>query len=148
MNVEIVRVATSGGRVVDPARLAAAETVHRQLRPQLRPDYAVQMGEVFAGGAEMCVAVVGDRVAGVAVFRVYPNTNVGTRFYVDDLVTDGQQRSQGVGKALLVWLESEAASRGCPSVELESGTARAEAHRFYFREGFAITAFSFRKTIR
>jgi GNAT superfamily N-acetyltransferase len=147
MAVEVVRLAAleaAEGAVL----LAQAESVHRQLRPQLRDDYGAQMREVFADGGEMCIARAEGRVVGLAVFRVFANTNVGRRFYVDDLVTDEGSRSRGIGRHLLAWLEAEAASRGCTTVELESGTGRGGAHRFYFRERFAITAFSFRKTVR
>ncbi|MBI1395823.1 MAG: GNAT family N-acetyltransferase [Betaproteobacteria bacterium] len=147
MTPEVIRVSAADGRLLEPAWLAAAEAVHRQLRPGLESDYAGQMAGVFADGGEMVVALVAGQVAGVAVFRLFRNTHVGRRFYVDDLVTDDDQRSRGVGHALIAWLEREAASRGCAGVELESGTQRTRAHRFYFREGFAIPSFSFRKTI-
>ena len=93
----------------------------------------------------MCVAVLGQRVIGVAVFREFENTHVGRRFYIDDLVTDESARSTGAGRTLITYLEGAARNRGCPGVDLESGTHRNRAHRFYFREGFFITAFSFRK---
>ncbi len=147
MTVAIVRVAGPGGRIIERAWLERSETVHRQLRPQLPEDYAATMARIFAGGAEMVVAVLDEAVAGVAVFRLFQNTNSGLRFYVDDLVTDETRRSAGVGGALMAWLESEARARRCPGIELESGVQRVRAHRFYFREGFAIPSFSFRKTL-
>jgi GNAT superfamily N-acetyltransferase len=128
-----------------PGWLARAEGVHRQLRPKLPADYPAKMRLVFAQGGEMCVAAVGEEVAGLAVFRVFENTHVGARFYVDDLVTDERRRSGGIGRALVAWLEAQARSRGCPGLDLESGTHRTGAHRFYFREGFVIPSFSFRK---
>ncbi|MFO1321802.1 MAG: GNAT family N-acetyltransferase [Burkholderiales bacterium] len=146
MSVHVIRVADRGGTLIAPAWLAKAEDVHRQLRPQLEQDYAAQMQRVFADGGEMAVAVDGERVLGVTVFRQFENTHVGKRFYVDDLVTDTGARSAGVGSALVAWLEQEARSRGCPGFDLESGTQRQRAHRFYFREGFFVTSFSFRKT--
>lgn len=145
MTVSVVRVCGPDGRVLDAALIAGAESVHRQLRPQLDADYAGAMQRIFADGGEMAVALNGDEVAGVAVYRVFRNTHVGLRFYVDDLVTDEARRSTGVGHALLGWLETEAKARGCPGIDLESGVQRAGAHRFYFREGFAIPSFSFRK---
>jgi hypothetical protein len=41
-----------------------------------------------------------------------------------------------------------ARSRGCNGMELDSGTHRTRAHRFYFREGFLITSFAFRKEFK
>ena len=36
---------------------------------------------------------------------------------------------------------------GCPALSLDSGIQRARAHRFYFREGLAITTFGFTKSL-
>jgi GNAT superfamily N-acetyltransferase len=141
----ILQITDERREVALPGWLARAEGVHRQLRPKLPADYPAKMRLVFSQGGEMCVAAVGEEVAGVAVFRVFENTHVGRRFYVDDLVTDEKRRSGGVGKALIAWLEAQAQSRGCPGLDLESGTHRTAAHRFYFREGFVIPSFSFRK---
>jgi GNAT superfamily N-acetyltransferase len=144
MSIAVVRVAGPDGKVLDAVRLAAAEAVHRQLRPQIPQDYVRAMQGIFADGGEMAVAVEAGRVAGVAVFRVFRNTHVGLRCYVDDLVTDENRRSTGVGHVLIDWIEAEAKARGCPGVDLESGVQRGRAHRFYFREGFTIPSLSFR----
>ena len=143
--LHIVQVTDVGREVAEPQWLSAAERVHRQLRPQLPADYPAKMRRVFRDGGEMCLAVHADRVVGVAVFREFENTHVGRRFYIDDLVTDESERSTGAGQALIAYLEKVARDRGCPGLDLESGTHRTRAHRFYFREGFFITAFSFRK---
>jgi hypothetical protein len=141
----IVQVTGRDRQILEPQWLARAETVHRQLRPQLPDNYPAKMEQVFRGGAEMCLATVDQRVVGVAVFRQFENTHVGSRFYIDDLVTAESERSTGAGRTLTAYLEQLARERGCPGVDLESGTHRSRAHRFYFREGFVITAFSFRK---
>jgi hypothetical protein len=46
------------------------------------------------------------------------------------------------------FLENEAKRRGANYLELESGTQRTQAHKFYFREGMTISSFSFRKALR
>ena len=143
--MDIVRVTDDDGRLVEPDWLGRAEAAHRQLRPQLPDDYNSKMQAIFASGGEMCVAVEDGRVVGVAVFRSFENTHAGRKFYVDDLVTDEAARSSGVGHALLAFLEKMARGRGCSGVELDSGTHRKRAHKFYFREGFVISSFAFRK---
>jgi ribosomal protein S18 acetylase RimI-like enzyme len=105
------------------------------------------MQRIFETGGEMCVAVEEGKVVGVAVFRSFDNTHHGKRFYVDDLVTDEARRSSGVGHALLAFLEGLARARGGDSIDLDSGTHRTRAHRFYFREGFVIPSFVFRKDL-
>ncbi len=143
--MEIIRITDDDRQLVEPDWLERAESVHRQLRPHMPRDYVGKMQTVFASGGEMCVVVREDQVVGVAVFRYFENTHVGHKFYVDDLVTDEGFRSSGVGHALLAFLEKLARSRGCSTMELDSGTQRTRAHKFYFREGFVIPSFSFRK---
>jgi hypothetical protein len=133
------------GAIVRPDLLAAAEPVHRQLRPNLPADYRARLEAVFASGAEMAVALDGGRVAGLAVFRVIEKTFSGRELYCDDLVTDEAVRSKGAGKVMMAYLERVARERGCDTFALDSGCQRQQAHKFYFREGMAITAFRFQK---
>ena len=148
MSIRIVDVNDANGNVVEADWLAAAEGVHRQLRPHLPQDYAAKMRRVFADGARMCVAVRDGKVVGVAVHRVHENTFDGVQMYVDDLITDQTQRSQGVGKALLDHLQQLARDGGCEAFTLDSGTQRQQAHKFYFREGLVVNSFHFGKPLK
>ncbi len=144
---QIVEITDCAGQIVAGRWLAQAEAVHRQLRPQLMPDYLDQMQRVFAGGARMLVAVEDGNVVGLAVWRVLEKTFSRSELYIDDLVTDADHRSSGVGKALLGWCEAHARAVGCTQLTLDSGTPRLKAHKFYFREGLLITSFHFAKSL-
>jgi GNAT superfamily N-acetyltransferase len=141
--MNVIPITNERGEVVDAALLAGAESVHRQLRPQLPRDYVKRMKEVFAGGAEMAVCLVDGKVAGITVFRVLEKTFTGRELYCDDLVTDERQRSTGVGHALIAYMEEMVKARGCDAFTLDSGCQREQAHKFYFREGMTVTAFHF-----
>jgi len=145
---EVVEVTASGGELLAPEWLARAERVHRQLRPGLPADYAGRLCEVFANGGRMAVVAEGEEVGAVALWRLIENTYEGRRLYVDDLVTDEAQRSQGVGKMLFDWLQAKARQLGCDVIALDSGVQRAGAHKFYFREGMFVPSFCFRKVIK
>jgi GNAT superfamily N-acetyltransferase len=54
------------------------------------------------------------------------------------LVVDAQARSRGLGAALVGTAEAWARARGVPELRVRSRDTRAEAHRFYQREGFAL----------
>ncbi|HQT61563.1 MAG TPA: GNAT family N-acetyltransferase [Acidiphilium sp.] len=127
--------------------LGRCEALHRVLRPHLPTDYEGTMRRILAGGAEMALLHEAGVPRALAVFRAFHDTANGYRFYIDDLVTDAPSRSAGHGAALLGWCEAEARRRGCTRLTLESGTHRERAHRFYFREGLAITLFGFAKTL-
>ena len=147
--MKIVQITGPQHEVIEAEWLALAEAVHRQLRPQMPADYAAKMRKVFADGGEMCICAdaAGAAVLGVAVYRAFENTFSGYRFYVDDLVTDETRRSQGAGHMLMEYLEHRAKLCGAAWIELESGTQRRQAHKFYFREGMTVTSFSFRKAL-
>ena len=147
MSVEVKPVTDSKGAVADEKLLRSAESVHRQLRPHLPPDYPARMKQVFGSGAEMAVAIVNGEVAGITVFRVVEKTFSGRELYCDDLVTDEKKRSTGVGHALIAYMEKVGRERKCDVLALDSGTQRQQAHKFYFREQMPITAFHFTKKL-
>jgi len=145
--IRVVDITDAEGRIVEPDWLARAESVHRELRPHLPEDYSAKMQRVFAGGARMSVAVRDDAVVGVAVHRIHENTFDGMQMYCDDLVTNAETRSQRVGAALMRHMEALATAAGCAKLNLDSGTQRQQAHKFYFREGMVITSFHFAKPL-
>jgi len=145
--LELIAVTDDRGAVIAPDWLVRAEPVHRELRHQLPADYVIKMSRVFAGGGRMVVAAEGDAVRGVGVWRVHENTFSGVQMYVDDLVTDPAHRSTGVGHAMMEWLQAKALALGCEAYDLDSGTQRTQAHKFYFREGMVVTSFHFAKKL-
>jgi len=147
LEFELIEVTDRNGALVGEKWLLLAESVHRQLRPRLPPDYVAKMQRVFASGGRMLVAQSGGEVCGLAVWRTLENTFSGRFLYVDDLVTDAARRSRGVGKALLGQCERVARELGCRDFVLDSGVQREQAHKFYFREGLTISAYNFKKSL-
>jgi len=145
--LKLIDVTDAAGRVVEPEWLRKAEAVFRQLRESLPCDCARRLGAVFSGGGRMTLAVEGNAVRSLAVWRLIDNICEGRRFHFDDLVTDVQARSRGAGARLLAALEERAVRAGSTVVALDSGTQRVGAHKFYFGAGYVIPSFSFRKTI-
>jgi len=145
--VTLVHVTDRDGRIAAPEWLARAQAVHRQLRPMLPPAYDEKMRRIFAQGGRMVVAVEGERVLGVAVWRCYEDSFNDRKLYVDDLVTDEAGRSRGVGRALLAECERLGRELGARVLALDSGVQRGRAHAFYFREGMTVSSFSFRKAL-
>jgi len=82
-------------------------------------------------------------VVATAGYRIHTTLFMGKNLYVDDLVTSGNVRSKGHGRAMLNWLRDLALREGCTHLHLDSGTQRHRAHRFYLREGMDIASFHF-----
>lgn len=130
--------------LIEPADVAAAWPVMRQLRPHL--DEAAFLAAVEAQRAEgyrLAGVFSRDRVCAVAGFRVVSMLARGRHLYVDDLVTDEAQRGGGAGAALFEWLVHEARRERCERLHLDSGVQRFGAHRFYFARGMHIAAYHF-----
>lgn len=120
---------------------------------ELRPHLTVEsFDRVYRAGhpagLRYLAAYDGARCVGVAGWRFVSTTAVIKKLYVDDLVTKQDQRSRGVGSALLAELTERAEAAGCAALDLDSGTHRREAHRFYMREGLAIDSFHFGRKLR
>jgi GNAT superfamily N-acetyltransferase len=67
----------------------------------------------------------------------------GYRAWVEDLAVHPGHRSRGAGKQLLDAAKAWARERGATHLELDSAEARADAHRFYEREGAAYRSICF-----
>lgn len=91
-------------------------------------------GNCERGDADLLVAV-DDGIAGIcSVALDLRSLRFGQRAWVEDLAVDPARRSGGLGKALLDAAKDWARERGATHLELDSGDARHDAHRFYERE--------------
>ena len=96
-----------------------------------------RLAEAIAG--ERSVVLLADdegRLIGFCTaYLDLDSVRFGQRCWVEDLAVHPERRSAGVGKALLDAARSWARNRGASHLELASGLARTDAHRFYEREG-------------
>jgi GNAT superfamily N-acetyltransferase len=89
------------------------------------------------GSEGSIVLVADDREELVGICTAYldlHSVRFGPRAWVEDLAVDPERRSEGIGKALLDAAKDWARGRGATHLELDSGVARGDAHRFYERE--------------
>lgn len=131
------------------AEIAACFPVMVQLRPHLdAADFVARVRRMQGGGYLLAFLTEEGVVRAVAGYRFQDKLFSGLNLYVDDLATDGAQRSRGHGHALLNWLVAEARAHGCDNFELDSGVQRYDAHRFYFRERMKIAAYHFTRPLK
>jgi len=133
---------------VRPARVAEAErlvdayewlfTPPGSRPPSWDPERAEERlrDAVASADAEVLVADEAGELVGICtVYRDILSVRFGRRAWVEDLAVHPDRRSLGVGKALLDAAKAWAHARGASHLELDSATTRADAHRFYEREG-------------
>jgi GNAT superfamily N-acetyltransferase len=121
-----------------------------QLRPHLKETEFVGRVRSQQGRGGFHLAYASDSSGGphtVAGFRILENLVQGVFLYVDDLVTDVDDRSKGWGQLLFDWLVDYARAHGCNTLELDSGVQRHGAHRFYLRNRMDITSYHFRAAL-
>jgi len=82
-------------------------------------------------------------IRSVAGYRFCENLYNGKFMFVDDLVTNLEDRSKGFGQILFDWLVAEARKNRCDLLALDSGVQRFGAHRFYLRKGMDIVSHHF-----
>ena len=138
-------------------RIALADTdaeilrcfpVMQQLRPHLEePEFLGRVASQQREGYRLAFVERDGQVKAVAGFRMQEMLSRGRFLYVDDLVTDGAARSEGYGESLIEWLCEFGRAHGCSQLDLDSGSQRHEAHRFYFRERMRITAYHFSRSL-
>jgi PhnO protein len=123
-------------------------------RPDVRGDpHEDEHRRMFAAYLERAdtVALVAEREGRIvgfldAEYRVRLNHRT-PQAWIPDLIVAEEDRSAGIGKALLARAEAVARERGCWSITLESAHWRGDAHRFYLREGWTDSAKSFGKLL-
>lgn len=117
-----------------------------QLRPHFDTETLVRQARQQMDEEGYHLAMVVDdneAVLCVSGFVIQRKLAWGKHLYVDDLVTDEQQRSTGAGALMIEWLADYAREQGCEQLHLDSGVQRFAAHRFYFRHGFVINSHHF-----
>jgi len=136
------------------ADYCACFPVMRELRAHLTDAdaFIAQARRQAAQGYRILAAIKQDgdqaTVLGLAGYRRQENLLYGQFLYIDDLVTLANQRSTGVGAALIDALRQQARDAGCAKLVLDTGLANARAQRFYFRSGLLSAGLHFNQALR
>ncbi len=130
------------------AEIARCFDVMAELRPHLeRAAFVDVVREMETAGYRLAWLEHEGSVVAVAGYRIATNLHLGRHLYLEDLVTAAAARSAGHGERLLAWLLDQAEAAGCRWFDLDSGVQRSGAHRFYFRHGFSIAGYRFRRAL-
>ncbi len=114
--------------------------------PSWNPTWAriALIDAIDSDAANVLIAVADGQVAGICTaYLDILSVRYGLRCWVEDLAVDPERRSLGIGSALLAAARDWAAGQGASHLELDSGAARVDAHRFYEREGARDPSLSF-----
>ena len=119
------------------ALIAALDAYQRPLYPA-ESHHGVDIPALLAPGVLFAVARTSAGIAvGIGAVLREREADFGAgeikRMYVPPAM-----RGQGIARAVLAFLESQARAHGCRVLRLETGIHQPEAIRFYARQGFLI----------
>ncbi len=120
-----------------------------QLRTNLdKHSYFELMDEMRKDGYRLFAFYRGEEMAAVIGISVRVNFYNKRHVMVHDLVTNEEERSQGIGEKLLAFIHDWARENGAKYVALESALPRTDAHRFYEEKlDYDRWSYSFRKEL-
>lgn len=115
-----------------------------QLRTSLsKEEFVKRVNNQFEQGYQLVYVKDKNQIVAVTGFRIIENLVYGKFIYVDDLVTDFENRGHGYGDKLFDFLVNLAKKEKCNEIHLDSGVQRFDAHRLYLRKRMNITAHHF-----
>jgi len=134
---------------VTDEQIRSTHSLMKQLRPHIQESDYLRIVKMQReeSGYQLATLTENGQLVCLAGLRISHSLAWGKYLYVDDLVTDERQRSQGDGKVMIDWLVEYARKNQCTELHLDSGVQRHEAHRFYLRERMDITCYHFRRSL-
>ena len=102
---------------------------------------------ILASGGRVLVAQTNGTLLGLAALDCTRHLHRPPDGRLTALVVAAEYRHAGIGKRLLEAAEVVFRVWGCARVELSSAGGRANAHRFYLREGYVETPKRFLKSL-
>lgn len=67
----------------------------------------------------------------------------GKYLEIDNIVVSEKNRSKGVGKKMIAYIETKARDLKCNMMALDSYTTNFKAHKFFYNQGFSPKGFHF-----
>lgn len=118
----------------------------QQLAPDAEPVTEEGLVHMLDSGTLLFVAVDDKRVVGT-VLLCHTVGIAGTKYWIEDVVTDAEYRGQGIAGGLLDMAERTCHRLGAKCVNLTSNPAREDARRLYTDRGYEVRNTTvFRKT--
>ncbi len=132
-------------------QLGRAEDEHRwsrDLRERVAAEVRSKIPEPAQppGGPRVLAASDGGELVAMALVTFHQDG--GAPYGVlEDLVVHSARRRQGIGDAVLHWIEGEARAWGAARLFLESGIHNEAAHAFFERHGFRTCSITMMKAL-
>jgi len=138
-------------RALTPDDAPAAAGLSAQLGYPASPEDLRRRIEALATTPDHIVlaAVLNGRLIGWIDAAIERHLQAPDTVNIGGLVVDDSARGSGIGRRLCLAIEDWARSRSIPTVRVRSQIKRADAHRFYLRDGYCQvkTSLDFEKSV-
>lgn len=131
-----MRDATLQIRPLTPSDAPAAAELSTQLGYPVSPDDLRPRIEALTPDHIVLAAVLNGRLTGWIDASIERHLQDPDTVNIGGLVVDDSARGSGIGKRLCEAVEGWAQERNIPTVRVRSQIKRADAHRFYLRDGY------------
>lgn len=122
--------------------------VHQRQTSMSKDEFLSLLDEMIPSGYR-CIGAFDDEntLIGISGFWIKCQFYCRKSIRVDNFIIDENHRNQGIGAAMVAWLEEEGRRNDCSVALLDSYVSNHNSHKFYFREGFRILGFHFIKEL-
>ena len=130
--------------LIDKEEMLKNLSVLQDLYPSLTlSEYSSELDLMLPHNYGQVGVFEGDICLGLSGFWIGTKLWCGKYLELDNIVVSKTQRSQGIGKLLFDFLHKKALENECTMLSLDSYTTNFNAHKFFYKEGFAPKGFHF-----
>ncbi len=119
--------------------------IKHQNKEMTKKEFTRLLAEMRPRGYRCIGAYLSGELVGIMGFWISFRFWCRKYIDIDNVVVDEKHRGRGIGRKMLLWVEKEGRRENCQMAVLDSYTTAQKAHRFYFREGYAILGYHFTK---
>ena len=130
--------------LIDKEEMLKNLSVLQDLYPSLTlSEYSTELDLMLPHNYGQVGVFEGDICLGLSGFWIGTKLWCGKYLELDNIVVSKTQRSQGIGKLIFDFLHKKALENDCTMLSLDSYTTNFNAHKFFYKEGFAPKGFHF-----
>ena len=130
--------------LIDKEEMLKNLSVLQDLYPSLTlSEYSSELDVMLPHNYGQVGVFEGDICLGLSGFWIGTKLWCGKYLELDNIVVSKTQRSQGIGKLMFDFLHKKALENECTMLSLDSYTTNFNAHKFFYKEGFAPKGFHF-----
>jgi GNAT superfamily N-acetyltransferase len=130
--------------LIDKEEMLKNLSVLQDLYPSLTlSEYSSELDLMLPHNYGQVGVFEGDICLGLSGFWIGTKLWCGKYLELDNIVVSKSLRSQGIGKLIFDFLLKKALENDCTMLSLDSYTTNFNAHKFFYKEGFAPKGFHF-----